>query len=62
MLLHPGETLVLEIAGHFTGPVTPPRTGQAGPDTGELPTRNTGTHTIRTGGRFDSRAFLPIVP
>jgi predicted acyl esterase len=62
MLIHPGETLVLEIAGHFAGPLTPPRTGQAGPDTGELPTRNAGTHTIRTGGRFGSCVFLPIVP
>jgi predicted acyl esterase len=62
MLIHPGEILVLEIAGHFTGPLTPPRTGQAGPDTNALPTRNAGTHTIRTGGRFGSRALLPVVP
>ncbi|MEH0573125.1 MULTISPECIES: CocE/NonD family hydrolase C-terminal non-catalytic domain-containing protein [Streptomyces] len=54
MLIHPGEILVLEIAGHFTGPLTPPRTGQAGPDTNALATRNAGTNTIGTGGRFDS--------
>ncbi|GHB58971.1 hydrolase [Streptomyces umbrinus] len=62
MLIHAGEILVLEIAGHFAGPLTPPRTGQAGPDTSELPTRNAGNHTIRTGGRFGSCAFLPIAP
>ncbi|MEV5959880.1 CocE/NonD family hydrolase [Streptomyces sp. NPDC051987] len=59
MLIHPGETLVLEIAGHFAGPLTPPRTGES-PDV-ELPTRNAGTHTIRTGGRYGSRLFLPVV-
>ncbi|GAA3614843.1 hypothetical protein GCM10022419_120100 [Nonomuraea rosea] len=58
MLIHPGQTLVLEIAGHFAGPLTPP---QLGPGHAALPTRNAGIHTIRTGGQLDSCAFLPIV-
>ncbi|XVQ06888.1 CocE/NonD family hydrolase [Spirillospora sp. CA-255316] len=60
MRVRAGETLVLEIAGHFAGPTEPARVNVS-PDTPPAPTRNAGAHTIRTGGRFDSSAFLPIV-
>jgi uncharacterized protein len=61
MIVHSGQTLVLEIAGHPTGPTTVSRVHSTGSDDDLLPTRNTGIHTIRTGGRFSSRVFLPLV-
>jgi uncharacterized protein len=62
MLIQPGETLVLEITGHFAGPLTPPRSGQAGPDTSELPARNAApVPSAPAAGRFGSCVFLPIV-
>ncbi|WP_322784876.1 CocE/NonD family hydrolase [Streptomyces justiciae] len=61
MLLHKGETLVVEIAGHVAGPIPAPRASDADPDA-VMPTRNTGTHTIRTGGSYDSKVFLPLRP
>jgi len=59
MVVHPGERLVVELAGHPVGP--PKVTGLPG-SWRELPTRNKGTHRIRTGGRFDSHLLLPVVP
>ena len=60
MVIHAGERLVVEIAGH---PVGPPAFEMI-PNLGaiDLPTRNHGTHRIRTGGRFDSHLLLPVVP
>ncbi|MGW3133647.1 CocE/NonD family hydrolase [Streptomyces sp. NPDC001123] len=62
MLLHPGETLVLEIAGHPAGPTTPPRTQPVDPDAEDVHSRNTGTHTVRTGGSLASCLLLPFTP
>nr|WP_062395905.1 CocE/NonD family hydrolase [Pseudonocardia sp. AL041005-10] len=56
MLLHTGERLVVEIAGHPVGPLS----GENHPGGRlDVPTRNRGTHRIRTGGRFDSVLLLP---
>lgn len=60
LLAHPGETLILEIAGYFAGPLGPGATGITGGTLEPLPTRNEGRHTIRTGGRYKSALFLPI--
>ncbi|MFG2961096.1 CocE/NonD family hydrolase [Streptomyces sp. NPDC048291] len=59
MRVNPGETLVVEIAGHYAGPFTPPR-GTGGDPNTPIPTLNTGTHTIHTGGHHTSAALLPI--
>ena len=59
MLLHAGERLVVEIAGHPVGPLAPDML--PGGDI-NVPTRNHGEHRIRTGGRFDSHLLLPVVP
>lgn len=58
MIIHPGETLVLEIAGHPAGPFPLIQPGNEQPS--DVPTRNAGAHTIPTGGQFASRLFLPI--
>ncbi|MEU4650133.1 CocE/NonD family hydrolase [Nocardia fluminea] len=59
ILVHAGERLVVEIAGHPTGPLAGP--GLPGADL-RMPTRNKGIHRIRTGGRYDSHLLVPIVP
>jgi predicted acyl esterase len=60
MLIHPGETLVVEIAGHPAGPFGAVSIDPSAP-AAEVPTRNAGRHTIRTGGQYASQLFLPIV-
>jgi hypothetical protein len=59
MLVHSGERLVVEIAGH---PVGPQATGTLPGANLTMPTRNRGKHRIRTGGQFDSHLQLPIIP
>ncbi len=59
MIIHAGERLVVEIAGHPVGPLAGP--GLPGGDP-HLPTRNKGLHRIRTGGTYDSHLLLPVVP
>lgn len=60
MLLHPGETLILEIAGHMSGPVTEARATKDKPME-KMVSANEGRHTIYTGGKMSSVLFLPIV-
>lgn len=60
MLLHPGETLVLEISGHIAGPVAAARASDEQPDA-VIETVNKGKHTILTGREFNSRLILPVV-
>lgn len=60
MLLHPGETLVLEIAGHVAGPVAEARATSDKP-VEKMISVNEGNHTIYTGGKYNSALFLPIV-
>ncbi|WP_328836969.1 CocE/NonD family hydrolase [Streptomyces europaeiscabiei] len=57
MVVHPGERLVVEVAGHPIGPPTRPGGQQS-----VLATRNLGLHRIRTGGDHDSHLLLPVVP
>jgi predicted acyl esterase len=59
MILHAGERLVVEIAGH---PAGPPAALDLPGAILDLPTRNRGTHRIRTGGTYDSHLLLPVVP
>jgi hypothetical protein len=59
MILHAGERLVVEIAGH---PVGPPAALDLPGGIVDMPTRNHGTHRIRTGGTYDSHLLLPVVP
>lgn len=61
MLVHAGESLVVEIAGHVTGPLT--RKGLLLPGTElTLETRNRGRHRIHSGGEYDSFLQLPLIP
>lgn len=57
--LHVGERLVVEIAGHPTGPLE--ANGLPGGWL-EIPTRNEGRHRIHTGGPYDSHLLLPVIP
>lgn len=59
MIVHAGERLVVEIAGHPVGPIAPP--GLPGSMV-TVPTRNRGKHRIRTGGRHSSYLLVPVVP
>ncbi|MEU3788023.1 CocE/NonD family hydrolase [Streptomyces sp900129855] len=59
LIVHAGERLVLEIAGHPVGNVSVPPL--PGPDQ-NVATRNKGAHLIRTGGAYDSHLLLPVVP
>ncbi|MPY55704.1 CocE/NonD family hydrolase [Streptomyces spongiae] len=59
LLVHAGERLIVEIAGHPVGNVSVPP--MPGPDP-DVPTRNKGAHLIRTGGTYDSHLLLPVVP
>lgn len=61
MLLHPGERLVIEIAGHVAGPLAPKYPPLPGSEL-SLKTRNHGQHCIYTGGQFDSYLTLPVIP
>jgi predicted acyl esterase len=58
MIVHAGERLVVEIAGH---PVGPPAALDLPGGIVDLPTRNRGSHRIRTGGAYDSHLLLPVV-
>ncbi|MFF3501050.1 CocE/NonD family hydrolase [Streptomyces sp. NPDC003247] len=59
MVVHPGERLIVEIAGHPVGPLA----GHDLPGADlHLKTRNRGAHRIRTGGEYDSHLLLPVVP
>lgn len=64
MVIHAGENLVLELAGHPVGPLAPPFMGDSGLPGGilDLTTRNAGTHTIRTGGDYQSRIVFLAEP
>ena len=53
-----GERLVVEIAGH---PVGPPAALDLPGGILDMPTRNRGTHRIRTGGTYDSHLLLPVI-
>lgn len=59
MIVHAGERLVVEIAGH---PVGPPAALDLPGGILDMPTRNRGTHRIRTGGTHDSHLLLPVIP
>jgi predicted acyl esterase len=59
LLVHAGERLVVEIAGHPVGNVSVPPL--PGPDQ-DVATRNKGVHLIRTGGAYDSHLLLPVIP
>ncbi|MEI4271176.1 CocE/NonD family hydrolase [Klenkia sp. LSe6-5] len=59
MVVHAGERLVVEVAGHPVGPLAAPNLPGGWL---EIPTRNAGVHRIRTGGRYDSHLLLPVVP
>ncbi|MEU6375774.1 CocE/NonD family hydrolase C-terminal non-catalytic domain-containing protein [Streptomyces sp. NPDC046909] len=59
MVLHAGERLVVEIAGHPVGPWAPD--GLPGGDI-DLATRNQGVQRVLTGGAYDSHLLLPVVP
>ncbi|BBC30959.1 hypothetical protein SGFS_022530 [Streptomyces graminofaciens] len=59
LLVHPGEHLVVEIAGHPVGDIALPPLPGGNPD---IRTRNKGAHLIRTGGTYDSHLLLPVVP
>lgn len=59
MLLHKGETLVLEIAGHVAGPVAEARATNDKP-VEKMISANAGNHTIYTGGKYGSVLLLPI--
>lgn len=61
MLVHAGERLVVEIAGHPVGPLANEAHTLPGGDL-QLPTRNRGRHRIHTGGKYDSHVMLPVVP
>jgi predicted acyl esterase len=56
-LFHKGETLRLEISGLYRGGQ---RIEVSFDYSGEMV--NKGTHTIYTGGKFDSHLLIPIVP
>ena len=59
MQLHPGQTLVLEVAGFVSGPVAEARATDAKLE--NIPQSvNCGWHTVHTGGRHKSVLFLPI--
>ncbi len=58
LVVHPGETLVLEIAGHPAGPFKVIQPGAEEPDV--VPTRNVGTHILHTGGQRASRLLIPV--
>jgi len=58
--LRPGQRLVLEIAGRPGGPL-PPSPTVTGLPAPELPTRNTGRHTIHTGPHAGSALLVPLV-
>lgn len=60
MLLHPGETLILEIAGHIAGPVAEARATDDKP-VEKMVSANTGNHTVYAGGKYQSVLFLSIV-
>lgn len=60
LLLHPGQRLVLEIAGHPGGPL-PPSLTVTGLPPEPIPTRNTGRHSIHTGGERASTLLVPVV-
>lgn len=59
MVIHAGERLVVEIAGH---PVGPHAHGTLPGAILDLPTRNRGRHRIRTGERYDSHLLFPVIP
>lgn len=59
MLVHAGERLVVEIAGHPVGPIE--AQGLPGGHL-EIPTRNRGKHRIHTGGPYDSHLLIPVIP
>ncbi len=63
MKLHSGERLVLEIAGHPTGPLAMHMPGESGLPGGDLdmPTRNAGTHTVHVGGSHSSRLLFAVL-
>jgi predicted acyl esterase len=54
MLWHAGEQLSLTISGHY---VTLAKVATAAYDT-----RNSGTHIIHTGGKYDSYLQIPVIP
>jgi predicted acyl esterase len=53
MLWHPGQRLQVVVSGTDLMPA------EAGPPNDPNP--NTGTHRVRTGGRFDSHLLVPVV-
>lgn len=63
MRLHAGERLVLEIGGHPVGPLAMVMPGESGLPGGDIdmPTRNAGRHTIRTGPGADSRLLVSVL-
>ncbi len=60
MIVHAGERLVVEIAGHPVGPLANEAHTLPGGDL-YVPTRNRGKHRIHTGGKYDSHLLLPVV-
>lgn len=61
MILHAGERLVIEVAGHVTGPLAPKDPPLPG-STLSLKTCNRGQHRIHTGGKYTSYLTVPVIP
>ena len=63
MKVHAGERLVVEIAGHPTGPLAMHMPGESGLPGGDIAmsTRNQGTHSVYTGGNHASRLLFAIL-
>lgn len=61
MVVHAGERLVVEIAGHPVGPLANEAHTLPGGDL-HIATRNHGRHRIHTGGKYGSHLILPVVP
>lgn len=60
MLLHKGDTLIIEIGGKIVGPIAEAQASEEAKDR-QIESVNEGNHTIRTGGLKQSKLFLPIV-
>lgn len=60
MVVHTGERLVVEIAGHPVGPLGGSNSLPGGDI--NIATLNRGTHVIRTGGTYNSHLLIPVIP
>ena len=56
-LFRAGESLRVTVQGRETY-----KPKQRGPEMKHGPLRNRGTHTIHTGGKYDSHLLVPVIP